>query len=83
MRGAGMTLLEIIENVAQKIADSEAYLNELDAVMRDGEHASNMKKCFGAVREMLPSWQGQYKSPIQAVILPAPAYIISKQIYIC
>lgn len=54
-----MTLLEIIETVAQKIADSESYLNELDAVMGDGEHGSNMKKCFGAVREMLPSWKGQ------------------------
>lgn len=52
-------LSKIIDSVAQQIAANEKYLNDLDAVMGDGEHGSNMTKCFGAVKEMLPSLEGQ------------------------
>lgn len=52
-----MTLLQILETVAVEIASKEEYLNELDAVMGDGEHGSNMKKCFTAVKETIPQWE--------------------------
>ncbi|MDO4344346.1 MAG: dihydroxyacetone kinase subunit DhaL [Eubacteriales bacterium] len=57
-------LIKMIEAAARKIEANEAYLNELDAVMGDGEHGSNMKKCFEAVREALPAWEGQPEAQI-------------------
>lgn len=45
------------EEIARRIEENAEYLDGLDAVMGDGEHGFNMKKCFNAVREMLPEWR--------------------------
>jgi len=49
----------MFDKIADQIEQNATYLDELDAVMGDGEHGHNMKKCFGAVKEKLPQWQGK------------------------
>lgn len=59
-----MMLLEIIDQTAEKIKGQEVELNELDAVMGDGEHGSNMKKCFQAVQDSLLDWKEKNEKEI-------------------
>lgn len=59
-----MTLTQIIYEAAEGIVGQETVLNQLDAVMGDGEHGSNMKKCFRAVQESLPGWEGKSQKQI-------------------
>ena len=56
-----MRLLEILNRVADTITAQEERLNRLDAVMGDGEHGSNMKKCFRTVQENLSLWETKRK----------------------
>ncbi len=53
-----MDFCGVYEEIADQIEKNAAYLDRLDAVMGDGEHGFNMKKCFRAVKEMVPDWQG-------------------------
>ena len=52
-----MDFCRMYEEIARRIEENAEYLDGLDAVMGDGEHGFNMKKCFNAVREMLPEWR--------------------------
>ncbi len=52
-----MDFCRMYEEIARRIEENAEYLDGLDAVMGDGEHGLNMKKCFNAVREMLPEWR--------------------------
>ncbi len=52
-----MDFCEILEKIAHHIEKNAEYLDELDAVMGDGEHGFNMKKCFNTVKLMLPEWR--------------------------
>jgi dihydroxyacetone kinase-like protein len=49
-------LIELLRAASIDIINSAEYLNKLDAVMGDGEHGSNMRKCFTAVNNKLESW---------------------------
>lgn len=59
-----MRLLEILNRVADTITAQEERLNQLDAVMGDGEHGSNMKKCFRTVQENLSLWENETETDI-------------------
>ncbi len=59
-----MRLLEILNRVADTITAQEERLNRLDAVMGDGEHGSNMKKCFRTVQENLSLWENETETDI-------------------
>lgn len=52
-----MDLRAVMKRAASELEAKEEYLNGLDAVMGDGEHGSNMKKCFGLLRDRLPEWE--------------------------
>lgn len=51
-----MDFCEILEKIAHHIEKNAEYLDELDAVMGDGEHGFNMKKCFNTVKLMICLW---------------------------
>lgn len=49
-------LIKLLRTSCEEIIKNADYLNELDAVMGDGEHGSNMKKCFSAINDKLDGW---------------------------
>lgn len=53
-----MDFCRLCGEIADQIEKNAEYLDKLDAVMGDGEHGFNMKKCFKAVENMLPEWRG-------------------------
>lgn len=52
-----MDFCRIYEEIARQIEKNAEYLDGLDAVMGDGEHGFNMKRCFNAVKDMLTEWR--------------------------
>ena len=46
-------IVEILNNVTDKINDKKLYLTELDAAIGDGDHGLNMSKGFSAVSEKI------------------------------
>lgn len=52
-------LIKIIDQIVDDVTQNTDMLNELDAVMGDGEHGSNIKKCFLAIKGQLPKWESQ------------------------
>lgn len=55
-------LIQMVESVCDALISQSDYLNELDSVMGDGEHGSNIKKCFSLIKAQLPQWSQQKDS---------------------
>lgn len=55
---------QIVQAVCNALIKGQNRLNELDAVMGDGEHGSNIKKCFSAVLDCLPQWEDADESAL-------------------
>jgi phosphoenolpyruvate---glycerone phosphotransferase subunit DhaL len=64
-----------ITRISQAIAENERYLNELDAVVGDGEHGFNLNRAFGRVRDRLA--QGYPEAPDELLRLIGQELIAS------
>ena len=49
---------ECIQAVCKNLIAKKDLLNDLDAVMGDGEHGSNIERSFGMVQDALPQMEG-------------------------
>ena len=47
-----------LTEVCEELLAKKEELNELDAVMGDGEHGSNIERTFGQVKQQLPEMEG-------------------------
>ncbi|WP_026887658.1 dihydroxyacetone kinase subunit DhaL [Clostridium beijerinckii] len=54
----GKKVIEILEQISEKIDENKAYLSELDAAIGDGDHGLNMSKGFKAVIEKIKDDDG-------------------------
>ena len=46
-------LIELINDIADKIEENKDYLTDLDSAIADGDHGINMARGFSAVKEKL------------------------------
>lgn len=51
-------VLKSMECICTNLVAAADMLNDLDAVMGDGEHGSNIRKCFTLVSSKVESWAG-------------------------
>jgi dihydroxyacetone kinase-like protein len=48
----------VVEKICQNLIARADELNEMDAVLGDGEHGSNIRKCFSLVQGKVVGWAG-------------------------
>lgn len=56
---SGEKVIQIINEIVDKIEENKLYLTELDAAIGDGDHGLNMSKGFKAVKEKLKDDDGK------------------------
>lgn len=52
-------VLKCIGIICTRLIDATDYLNDLDSVMGDGEHGSNIKRCFSLVQNKVQIWESK------------------------
>jgi dihydroxyacetone kinase-like protein len=52
-------LLQILENIGDRIIENKMFLNDLDTAIGDGDHGINMARGFTNIKEKLKDLQGK------------------------